>query len=134
MGKDITEIKNELAEKNVLSMSTEELSTYIKDNISEKSNQEIIALLTDMWKDGIPYSFDFIDEIVKTRSMEDPCANSDAITIFYSGESEDVINTMAATTAARKSSTVAGRWTKKTRLPLFTTWVQVDFPTPSRNW
>ena len=64
--------------------------------ISEgKSNSDVIDELLDMMSKGEKITLNDIDEIISTRSIVDTKAASDALTIFYSGEPEDLINTIA---------------------------------------
>lgn len=64
--------------------------------ISEgKSNSDVIDELLDMMSKGKKITLNDIDEIISTRSIVDTKAASDALTIFYSGEPEDLINTIA---------------------------------------
>ena len=59
--------------------------------ISEgKSNSDVIDELLDMMSKGEKITLNDIDEIISTRSIVDTKAASDALTIFYSGEPEDL--------------------------------------------
>lgn len=64
--------------------------------ISEgKSNSDVIDELLDMMSKGEKITLNDIDEIISTQSIVDTKAASDALTIFYSGEPENLINTIA---------------------------------------
>lgn len=60
-----------------------------------KSNLEIINEFLDMMSQGKNISLSDIDEAISTRSVIDTIASPDAVTIFYSGEPEGFINTIA---------------------------------------
>ena len=60
-----------------------------------KSNLEIINEFLDMMSKSKNISLSDINEAISTRSVIDTKASPDAITIFYSGEPEGLINTIA---------------------------------------
>lgn len=60
-----------------------------------KSNSEIINEFLDMMSKGKNILLSDIDEAISTRSVIDTIASPDAVTIFYSGEPEELINTIA---------------------------------------
>lgn len=60
-----------------------------------KSNAEVIYELLNKMKSGEKITFADIDECISTRSVLDSIAGENAVTIFYSGESEDFINNLS---------------------------------------
>ncbi len=60
-----------------------------------KSNLDVIDELLEMMSKGDKITLNDIDEIISTRSIVDTKASSDSLTIFYSGEPENLINTIA---------------------------------------
>ena len=59
-----------------------------------KSNDQVISDLIMMLNQDEVITLQELVEIVATRSVKDVVANENALTIFYSGESEAFINTM----------------------------------------
>ena len=63
-------------------------------NFSNMSVDEIIAYLFTEAENGRVFSIDELDKAVEACSIIDRTANSNAITIFYSGGEDAVINSM----------------------------------------
>lgn len=61
-----------------------------------KTNIELINELNIKIDNGDAITLLELDEMISTRSVVDHVATSNAVTIFYSGESEQLINSIAA--------------------------------------
>ena len=60
------------------------------------SNDEVYDILFEKIENGEMISVQDLKDIVDTRSVVDPKAGENAVTIFYSGESEEFINELSA--------------------------------------
>jgi len=60
-----------------------------------KTNTELINEFLDKKDNGEVITISDINEAISTRSIIDPIASPDAVTIFYSGEPESLINTIS---------------------------------------
>ena len=61
-------------------------------DFSTMTNKEVISWLTELRKNNEEITLDLLKEILDSRSVVDPVASTDAVTIFYSGEPEKMIN------------------------------------------
>ncbi len=65
-------------------------------NTKGLSNQEVFDKLLEMIENGETVTYEDLKECVSTRSIVDPIAKDDALTVFFSGEDDAFIKNLSS--------------------------------------